>query len=108
MKGYLPHHRELQDLEDMRQRDEKLINLMATSLTILALVLLIWTVCYVGIGAVVKTTENQEKYYGKPDMVPLAPAALTYKKPAAYRLSSPTQAEMDHLHHMLQVMEVKK
>lgn len=100
-KQYLPHHREIQDLEDMRQRDEKLINLMATSLTILALVLLIWTVCYVGIGAVVKTTENQEKYYGKP-------AVATFQKPAAYRLSSPTQAEMDHLHHILQVMEVKK
>ena len=32
----------------------------------------------------------------------------TYRKPAAFRKASPTQAEMDHLHGLMQVMEVMR
>lgn len=100
---YLPHHRESNELEALRKRDERLATIMSTSLSILALIVLIWLICWMATDAVVKTVENEEQEARK-----RVYASETYRKPAAYRLHSPTQEEMDQVEHLLVVQGVKR
>jgi len=97
-KIYLPHAREL---EEMRKRDDRFITLVSSSLSVLALVVLVWLVCWAATDSVVKTAEIQQEFYSKP-------VTATYLKPAAFRLQSPTAEEMDHLHAVQQIAQVRR
>lgn len=55
------------------------------------------------VDGVVREAERQEEHEPPPVYV-----QQTYTRPAAYRLASPTMAEMEHLHGMLRVMEVRR
>jgi hypothetical protein len=99
--SYLPHHREFQDLDDQRLRDERVIRLMSTVVSVVALIGLAWLVCMMATDAVVKTAEIQVEHYGKP-------VAATYQRPAAYRLATPTWDEMTHLEHVRQIAQVRR
>jgi hypothetical protein len=90
-KVYLPHHRDLQFLDDLRKRDERLVNALAVAASVFALAVLIWLVCVMAVDAVVKTAEMEEEK-AKTWL------AETYQRPLAYRLASPAAAEMDSLH----------
>ena len=100
-KSYLPHHRELQELDNQRLRDDRLVRLMSTSVAVVSLVVLVWLVFMMAADAVVKSAEIQEQFYGKP-------VAGTYDRPAAYRLATPTADQMDHLHHVRQIAQVRR
>ncbi len=65
----------------------------------IVLVALIGLLCHSCVEAVVKTADNQEKYYGKP-------VTATYDRPAAFRLSSPAPEQMEAYHGLLRVLEV--
>ena len=51
--------------------------------------------------AVIKTSENQEKFYG-------STIEQSYSRPAAYRTASPTSEQMDALHALMQVDTVAR
>ena len=82
---------------------EKEVNRLATFASVLGLAVLIWLMAVSCVDGVVKEAERQEKYEPRPRW-----ASETYRKPAAYRLSSPTENEMDHLHHLMAVQEVRR
>ena len=95
-KVYLPHHRELQRLQD-----EKIIDRTSAVLSLVVLVGLIGLVCYSCVDAVVTSAEIQERFYS-------APVAATFERPSAFRLASPTPDQMDHLHHVQQIAQVRR
>jgi hypothetical protein len=68
----------------------------------MVLILLIGLICISCVDAVVKTVENEEQEARRRVFV-----EQSYQRPAAFRKASPTQEEMEHLHGMLRVMEVK-
>ena len=56
---------------------------------------------FFGVEAWFQEAQNQERYYSKP-------VTVTYEKPAAYRLQSPTQEQMDKLHDLQRIEEVNR
>ena len=82
---------------------KKLDRWFSTAISIMVLILLIGLICISCVDAVVKTVENEEQEARKRVFV-----EQTYTKPAAFRKASPTQAEMEHLHGLLAVMEVNR
>ena len=72
-------------------------------ISLIILVILIGLICHSCVEAIVETVENDEQEARRKIFV-----EQTYQRPAAYRQASPTQAEMDHLHHILLVMEVNR
>lgn len=88
-------------IEKIRTRDERIMNAVSSGLAMVALVLLIWALCYGCVDGIIAEVERQEQYEKRPVY-----ASETYRQPAAYRLSSPTPDQMDSYHHMMQVMEV--
>lgn len=93
--SYLPHHREQEELEEYRRQS----NAISTAFCLAVLFITIGVICWAFADGFDKTARNAEVYYGKP-------ATVTYEKPAAYRLQSPTPEQMDHLHHIQRVAEV--
>lgn len=92
-KGYLPHHR-----DDLMAETTKEVNRFAAFASVIGLAVLIWLMAVSCVDGVVREAERREQYEPRPRW-----ASQTYKKPAAYRLSSPTQAEMDHVEHLIVV-----
>ena len=86
-------------MDDLRVKSDRFSNLVATSVSLIALVVLIWLVVLMATDAMVKTVAIQEQYYGKP---------VTYDRPAAFRLATPTPEQMDHLHHVQQIAQVRR
>lgn len=97
-KGYLPHHR-----DDLMAETTKEVNRFAAFASVIGLAVLIWLLAVSCVDGVVKESERQEEHEPRPRW-----ASETYHKPAAYRLQSPTQPEMDHLHHILALQEVRR
>lgn len=63
-------------------------------------ILLVWLLCQTCVDGIVKTVENDEEQQRKW-------VAQGYKRPLAYRLQSPTEDQMDSLHGLMRVLEVK-
>lgn len=97
--SYLPHHREIEEIEDCKRES----NAIATAFYLLALIVTIGAMCWSCVDGVVRTVENEETESRRRIY-----ASETYHRPAAYRLQSPTDDQMDHLHHIQKVAEVAK
>lgn len=94
---YLPHHR-------FEESEKSLLDGMSATLAVVMLVVLIGLVCHSCVDAVVKTVEAEEEISRKKVWT----VEQTYIRPAAYRLAAPDQDQMDHLHALLMVMEVRQ
>lgn len=95
MSKYLPHHRD--EIETCQDKDGIASGLLHT----LIIVGIIYALAVFGVEAWFTEAQNQERYYSKP-------VTVTYEKPAAYRLQSPTAEQMDKLHDMQRVAEVNR
>lgn len=97
--SYLPHHREIEEIDDCKRQS----NAIATAFYLLALIVTIGAMCWLFVDGIVKTVENEEQEARRRIY-----ASDTYQRPAAYRLQSPTDDQMDHLHHIQQIAEVAR
>lgn len=91
-KRTLPHH------ELAPYKEDKL----SVFISLVILVMLIGLITHSCVDAIVTDAENEEQYK-RPIYV-----EQTYKRPAAYRMASPTMRQMDHLDALLTVQEVSK
>lgn len=82
---------------------DRSVNALSGFAAFAALVVLIGIMASSCVSGIVREVERQEEYEPRPRW-----ASQTYSKPAAYRLSSPQQHEMDHLHGLMTVMEVNR
>lgn len=87
----------------MTSEVKELDSIYSVSVSIVVMVILIGVLMHSCVDAVVETTEQEEEISRRRTY-----ATETYVKPAAYRLQSPTQEEMDHLHHILALQEVRR
>ena len=97
-KAYLPQHR-----DNLMHKTERDINIFAGLSSLIALAIITTIIMRSCVDGVVKESERREEYEPRPRW-----ASETYRKPAAYRLQSPTQSEMDHVHGLLAVQEVMR
>lgn len=67
-------------------------------LCLITLVLTIGVICHSCVDAIVQTVETEEEQ---------RIFRADYSRPAAYRLASPTSDQMESLHGLMRVMEVK-
>lgn len=93
---YLPHHRD-HDFESIEECD----SFYRSAAACLLLVVIIGMICINFVDAWFEEARNQERYYSKP-------VEVTYKRPAAYRLQSPTPEQMEAYHHLMQIQEVRR
>ena len=82
---------------------DKGVNTLSSFAAFAALVVLIWIMADSCVSGVVREVERQEEYEPRPVY-----ASETYISPAAFRLAAPTPEQMDHLHHLQQVAEVRR
>ena len=92
MNKYLPHHRE---------EDEQGEPIYKSPLAMLMIIFMIGMLCWQCADSFDRTAENQERYYSKP-------VEVTYERPAAYRMQSPTPDQMEAYHHLMQIQEVRR
>lgn len=79
------------------------ISHLSTFASLAGILAIIWLMAASCVDGVVKQSELDEETAKRRTYV-----EQTYKNPAAYRLQSPTQAEMDHVHGLLAVQEVMR
>lgn len=96
MGKYLPHHRD-NDFESIEECD----GFYRSALSIILTIVMVYAMAYGFVEAWFKERHNQELYYSKH-------VTVTYEKPAAYRLQSPTPEQMDKLHDMQRIQEVRR
>lgn len=97
----------MQDVSEQIYRnireDKRTVKWLSHLCAIVVMAILIGITMHSCVEAVVMEAELREQYEPPPVYV-----HQTYKRPAAYRMASPTMAEMEHLHGMLRVMEVRR
>lgn len=89
--------RELQEERKSRLFAIKMLSAFASVVTLAAV---IWAMAASCVAGVVKTVEIEE------EQVRVWTATLS--RPAAYRLASPTPEQMDHLHGIQKIQEVRR
>jgi hypothetical protein len=87
-----------EDINELKKMDRW----FTTAISVVVLILVIGLMCASCVDAVVRTAESDEQEARRRVFV-----EQSYQRPAAFRKASPTQEEMEHLHGMLRVMEVK-
>ena len=98
-----PPYMQRQAEKNRAYRNKVIADRVSVCISVATLVGIIWTMLIFFADAVVQTAENEEKYNKKTWTV-----EQTYSKPAAFRLASPTETQMDHLHDLLRVAEVNR
>lgn len=73
-------------------------NPIATCAAIMALIILVWFVCVSCVDGICLEVDRQRQHEPAP----------AYARPAAFRMASPTQEQMDAYHGIVTVMEVNR
>jgi hypothetical protein len=93
-----PWWRTFKQMETDRQ-----VNILTAFASLSGLALLIWMITASCVDGVIREAERQEEYEPRPVY-----ASQTYQRPAAFHKATPTQQEMDHLHHLMVIQEVRR